>query len=277
LLNYDAYAIDALTDISALIQSRRSTEAAMLTNIGMLAASGLPMRSFIRILPDLIRKIFQVDTMGFFWCTENGEMIDAYAEEPHFLSAEVLHSCQIFQEEKAGNWPSFKENVLAGSVVGYLLPYQTPEFYQSHHFKFTYDKINAHHILDAVVHDGTRPHGCFLLMRSRSAGPFSGHEIALAHDIANLMSLSFARENAPSDRVSRQFETGLIVIDANDVVTYRNRTAHQSLWMIVIYCLTGFAASPSTKHGKVEVMNNNFRISGEISLFDMISVKFRAA
>ncbi len=231
----------------------------MLADIAMLAASGLSVRAYIRILPDLIRRLFQVDTVGFFWCTENGDMVDAYVEEPHFLSAEVLHSCQSYQEERADNWPSFTENVLAGSVTGYLLPYQTPEFYGSHHFSFTYDKIHAYYILDAVVHDGTRPYGCFLLMRSRNAGPFSKHEIALAHDIAKLMIFSFAKPEACTADASRHFESGLIMLNAKNVITYRNRAAHQSLWMIA---REGSAHMLTDTQDSNDVLLNQFCHSG---------------
>jgi DNA-binding CsgD family transcriptional regulator len=231
LENGDAYCVNDISRITQTFNSRRAEEANALAVIGMLCASGLPLRSFIRILPDLVRAAFAVDTVGFFWSAPNGDMIDAYVEEPHFLSAEVLHSCQIYQEEEAGNWPSFAENVLAGPVAGYLLPYQTPAFYTSHHFDFTYAKIKAHHILDAVVHDGIAPLGCFLLMRSRVAGPFSAHEIALARSIAQLISICFTG-NGAALLPTRRLPAGVVMVDACDAITFRNRAAHQSLWML---------------------------------------------
>jgi hypothetical protein len=94
LENEGAFHADGISRITKIIKSRRDGEANALANIGMLCISGLPLRSFMRILPDLVRAAFPVDTVGFFWSAPNGDMIDAYVEEPHFLSAEVaINTC----------------------------------------------------------------------------------------------------------------------------------------------------------------------------------------
>lgn len=122
---------------------RSDSAASAMASLGMLAASGLGAKRIVRVLPDLIRRVLPVDTVGFFWSNAAGEMTDAYVENPIFLSAEVLLSCQLYQQEDPRNWPSFTENVLAGPVAGYLLPFQTEAFYGSQHFAFTYERIGA--------------------------------------------------------------------------------------------------------------------------------------
>lgn len=224
------HSADALSDIKAIVGRRSSEQASALTAIGLLCASGVGLRALIRDLPDLIRRVLAVDTVGFFWSDAEGRMTDAYAEKPYFLSAEVLLSCQHFQEEDPNNWPSFTENVLAGPVTGYLLPYQTPAFYASHHYAFTYERIGARHVLDAVVHDGT-PRGSYLLMRAAERGPYSQDEIDTASALAMLTAIAFRVPTRPSVS-TRLFHAGLIVFDVNDRVIFHNLRAHQSLWML---------------------------------------------
>lgn len=205
--------------------------AAGLAALSLLAGTGHDLKAMIRDVPDIIRTSLAADTVGFFWSDEMGNMIDAYVERPYFLSAEVLHSCQIYQSERAGNWPTFAENVLAGPVCGYLIPYQTPDFYRSHHFHFTYANIGAHHILDAVVHDGTRPLGCYLLMRSEERGPFSPDEIAMARAIADATAIAF-KAPAATPRSTRMFDAGFVVLGRDGAIAQYNLAAHQSLWML---------------------------------------------
>lgn len=87
----------------------------ILTNIGMLASSGIHNQHVIRIVPMLLRKYMQIDIAGFFWSNQHGDMIDAYVETPSFLSANRLASCLRFQNESKFSWPSFKDNVNAGA------------------------------------------------------------------------------------------------------------------------------------------------------------------
>jgi hypothetical protein len=225
-----AYSADALGEIRSIVGRRSSEQAAALTAMGLLCASGVGLRAVIRDIPDLIRRILAVDTLGFFWSDREGRLIDAYAEQPYFLSAEVLLSCQHYQEEDPRNWPSFTENVLAGPVCGYLTPYQTPEFYASHHYAFTYERIGARHVLDAVVHDGA-PRGCYLFMRSGDGGPFEQADIELASAIAALTTLAFRSPDVGSSS-TRAFHAGLIVFNHRSEIIFRNLRAHQSLWML---------------------------------------------
>jgi DNA-binding CsgD family transcriptional regulator len=224
------HSAEALSDIKAIVGRRSSEQASALTAIGLLCASGVGLRAFIRDLPDLVRRVLTVDTVGFFWSDAEGRMTDAYAEKPYFLSAEVLLSCQHYQEEDPRNWPSFTENVLAGPVTGYLIPYQTPAFYASHHYAFTYERIGARHVLDAVVHDGT-PRGCFLFMRAAERGPYSQDEIDTASALAMLAAIAFRVPARPSVS-TRLFHAGLIVFGADNRIMFHNLRAHQSLWML---------------------------------------------
>jgi DNA-binding CsgD family transcriptional regulator len=234
------HSADVLSEIKTIVGRRSSEQASALTAIGLLCASGVGLRALIRDLPDLIRRVIAADTVGFFWSDAEGRMTDAYAEKPYFLSAEVLLSCQHFQEEDPRNWPSFTENVLAGPVTGYLLPYQTPAFYASHHYAFTYERIGARHVLDAVVHDGT-PRGCWLFMRGGERGPYNQDEIETASALAMLTAIAFRVPARPSPS-TRLFHAGLIVFDTSDRVIFHNQRAHQSLWMLAPPQETAFDA-----------------------------------
>lgn len=209
----------------------RGATGSALTALGLLCGAGIAARPIARDICDLVRAALPADTIGIFWSTTDGEMSDAFVEEPHFLSADVVLSCQRYQQEAEGNWPSFTENVLAGPVAGYLLPYQTPAFYRSAHFAKTYSRIGAHHILDAVVHDGAVPRACLLLMRGPDAVPFDEAEIALAHTIAALCLPAFEAPTR-SQLATRPYDAGTIVTDAGGRMLFHDRIAHQSLWML---------------------------------------------
>jgi DNA-binding CsgD family transcriptional regulator len=214
-----------------MVVKRSRGAASGLAALGLLMDTGHDLKAMIRDVPDIVRAALAVDTVGFFWSDEQGNMIDAYVERPYFLSAEVLHSCQTYQNARPGNWPTFTENVLAGPVCGYLIPYQTPDFYRSGHFEFTYANIDAHHILDAVVHDGARPLGCYLLMRAEDRGPFSPEEIAVARAVADATAAAF-RAPAATRLSTRMFPAGFVVLDRGGALTQYNLAAHQSLWML---------------------------------------------
>jgi DNA-binding CsgD family transcriptional regulator len=221
---------ETLGNIRAIVGKRGGEQAAALTAIGLLCASGVGLRAVIRDLPDLIRRVLSAETIGFFWSDDEGRMADAYVEKPYFLSPDVVLSCQRYREEDPHNWPSFTENVMAGPVTGYLLPYQTPAFYGSPHYAFTYERIGVRHVLDAVVHDGM-PRGCYLLMRSGARGAFTEQEIDTAGAIAALTAIAF-RTNVSAPLSTRLFHAGLIVFDKDDRLVFRNLRAHQSLWML---------------------------------------------
>ena len=222
---------EVLESVFAKASSRRPEAAGALAATGMLLTSGLPAREYIRSLCGLVRRLFPCTTLGFFWSDANGEMADAFCENAYFLASEVVLSCQRFQMEDPDNWPSFTENVQAGPVTGYLLPYQNERFYGSHHFDFTYGRINVRHILDAVVHDGERPFGCLLFMRAKEEGPFDDGEVALARDIADLMTSSFT-ELVGEIEGRRLFEAGVAVVGSDGALRYVDQAAHQSLWMM---------------------------------------------
>ena len=220
-----------IAHIRAHADSYRGTVGSALTALGLLCGAGIAARAIARDICDLVRAALPVDTIGIFWSNPAGEMTDAFVEEPYFLSADVVLSCQRYQEEAEDNWPSFTENVLAGPVAGYLLPYQTPAFYGSAHFARTYARIGAHHILDAVVHDGAVPRACLLLMRGPGAEPFADSEIALAGTVAALCLPAFAATDC-STAATRPHDAGTIVSAADGKLLFHDRMAHQSLWML---------------------------------------------
>jgi DNA-binding NarL/FixJ family response regulator len=202
----------------------------VLTNIGMLASSGINSHHVVRIVPMLLRKIMPIDIAGFCWSNATGDMIDAYAETPHFLSADILQSSIRFQNQSKGSWPSFKENVLRGPNAGYLLNFQNDIFYNSDHFINHYGRINMRHLVDIVVHDGHRPYGAFLFMRSADKGAFTAKEVETLSTVTTILPNAF---RAPIQRdvlTKRTYDLGIVVVDKNLNRKFCNLTAHQILW-----------------------------------------------
>ena len=202
------------------------------TAIGMFATSGLDSHYVMRTLPKLLRQLVPIDLAGYFWANAAGEMIDAYVETPHFLRAEVVLSCLKFQQEAAGNWPSFQENVLAGPGVGYLQRYQNQHFYQSAHYQLVYAPIHIQHIMDVVVHDGHKPYGAFLLMRTSQHPPFNPLEMQFLRAIADLMVYAHALPAAHSVQATRSYDAGILMLSDQQEIAFCNLHAHQILWML---------------------------------------------
>lgn len=199
--------------------------------LGLLLATVGRLETVIRPAFQLAKGILPCETLGYFWADQDGNMLNAFVERPYFLRAEVVMSCMRFQEEDPNNWPSFNENVLAGPVSGYLLPYQTADFYHSEHFNFTYAQIDAHHVLDIVVHDGERPHGCFLAMRPPQGPAFSEDEIRRSRALSDMFLIQPGASATPLP-TTRRSDAGRVVIDRQGSIQFIDAAAHQSLWMM---------------------------------------------
>ena len=218
--------------IRDIVGARSGKEGAMLTAFGLVCATTADFKLVVRDAIELIRHILPADSLGFFWSDPSGVMLDAYCDKPAFLSLETFLAHQLYIEEDPRNWPTFNENVLLGPVAGHLLPYQTEAFYNSAMFAASYKTIGARYILDAVAHDGTRPLGAYLFMRSEAQGPFSGDDVELARTIAALTTLAL-QERAPALMDStRLSDAGLIVIGADGASAFHNTEAYQSLWLL---------------------------------------------
>ena len=104
----DDQTVAQLKHIRDVVRLTHANQRNVLTNIGMLASSGINSHHVVRIVPMLLRKIMLIDIAGFCWSSATGDMIDAYVETPYFLSAEILQSSIRYQNQSQGNWPSFK-------------------------------------------------------------------------------------------------------------------------------------------------------------------------
>lgn len=218
--------------IREAVGARSGKEAAMLTAFGLMCAGTADFKLIVRDSIHLLRRILPADTIGFFWSDPTGEMLDAYVDNPSFLCLETWHSHAVWIAEDTRNWPTFNANVLAGPVAGYLLPYQNEAFYASHMFAVSYARIGARHIMDAVAHDGDKPIGAYLFMRSVEQGPFSAEDVELARTIAALTTLAFhGRAPAMMDS-TRLSDAGLLMISGDGKIDFHDTEAHLSLWML---------------------------------------------
>ena len=226
------HAPNQMANIRHIVKSLPVEYRSLAAAIGLLATSGLNSHHVMRTLPDLLRQLMPIDIAGFFWANAEGEMIDAYVETPHFLRAEVVLSCMRFQAEAKGNWPSFQENVLAGAGAGYLQRYQTDHFYQSEHYQLAYAPIDIQHIIDVVVHDGNRPYGAFLLMRTSKQPRFNALEINFLRVITELLVYTYSLPVASNTPATRSYDAGILVLSKLGDIEFCNLNAHQILWML---------------------------------------------
>ena len=228
----DDQTVAQLKHIRDVVRLTNTHQRNVLTNIGMLASSGINSNHVVRIVPMLLRKIMPIDIAGFCWSSATGDMIDAYVETPHFLSAEILQSSIRFQNQAQGNWPSFKENVLRGSSAGNIQAYQNETFYNSDHFTNHYARINMRHLVDMAVHDGNRPYGVFLFMRSGNKGEFTKQEVETLKLVTTLLPNTFKTPFQHEIPTKRTYDLGIVVVDKDLNRKFCNLTAHQILWMM---------------------------------------------
>lgn len=224
--------VAAPTGLQAAVQrvmdiAGRQPQAAALANLGMLALAGLSSRRIARNLPPLISRVMPVAPMALCWCDSNGAMTDLCSNDPRLISA---GSRLAAGNAKSPAWPRFADIVNAGPVAGTLLRHQSAPFRASTFHRVTLGRVNAEHILDAVVHDGDRPLGCLMLLRSADGGPFTTGEVALARAIADLLLPAFDRDVAPTP--GRRVPAGVALVAANGAVTLCTPAAHSSLWSL---------------------------------------------
>ncbi len=89
-----------------------------------------------------------------------------------------------------------------------------------------------HHIADAVVHDGVRPYGSFLLMRDQKKGAFSQEELVTIKIAMSLMTDCFKLPVQSDVPNKRTYDLGIVVVDKLLRRKFCNLTAHQILWMM---------------------------------------------
>jgi DNA-binding CsgD family transcriptional regulator len=220
-----------LLSINSAARGLPAQSAQACTAIGLLLATAGRLPLIVRPVFELFRQALPCDTLGYFWADEQGNMTNAFVEQPLFLRADVVMSCMRYQQADPANWPSFNENVLQGPVAGYLLPYQTPAFYRSSHFDETYARIGARHILDVVVHDGARPFGCFLVMRSAESGPFFENDLETGRRLCAMLLLHNDVPAAPF-QATRFVEAGRLLVGKAGEVIFADEAAQLSLWMM---------------------------------------------
>lgn len=200
--------------------------------IGLLACSGLNHTQQMPEMCHLLKKVLNLESCGYFWSDHEGNMLDAWCISTEFLSFKTLMNCLEYQSSAIRSWPTFQENVLVGAVAGYLLPFQNERFYASQHFQTTYQSINAKHILDVVLHDGTHPFGAFLMMRSEEQGPFTPDERQLLVKLIPIMNKAFTSNSADDTCYSTKALTGFAIVGQDGKYKSMSTEARRIVWTI---------------------------------------------
>lgn len=200
--------------------------------IGLLASSGLNHPQQIPEMCHLLQKLFNLTSCGFFWSDQEGNMQDAWCLTPDFLSFKTLMSCLQYQTSGTRTWPPFQENVLMGAVAGYLLPFQNERFYVSRHFRETYGAINVRHVLDVVLHDGIRPFGAFLMMRSAEKGSFSPDERSFLVKLIPILNKVFSTPSLGDTKYSEKEMTGFALVGQDGKYKSMSEEARRIVWTL---------------------------------------------
>lgn len=227
-----------LPGISNLIQLKQAlspidqAHQGIATTIGLLAASGLNPTQQMPEMCHLLKLLFNLNHCGYFWSDQEGNMQDAWCTSTSFLSFKTLMSCLEYQNAGDRSWPPFQENVLMGAVAGYLLPFQNERFYASPHFRNSFQPINVRHMLDVVLHDGTRPFGAFLFMRSVQQGSFTPDERSLLVKLIPLFNMAFSVRNEARTQYSEKTITGFALVDPDGKYKSMSEEARRIVWAL---------------------------------------------
>ena len=252
----DSLALPVLQTTSNYIQLKQAiapigqAQQGLATTIGLLAHSGL---NHLQLMPEmcrLLQDIFRLKSCGFFWSDAEGNMQDAWCLDPGFLSFKTLMNCAEYQRSGARTWPTFQENVLMGAVAGYLLPFQNDNFYASEHYRSTYLPSNIRHIIDVVLHDGVRPYGAFLMMRSPEQGPFTPDERTLLAKLIPILNAPFSVLEATKIEYAEKTVAGFALTGADGRYKSMSEEARRIVWMITHLEPGSFASTddPSIEH-----------------------------
>ncbi|MBI5040258.1 MAG: hypothetical protein HZB57_03370 [Gammaproteobacteria bacterium] len=226
--------------LSSIEQEHQS----LATTIGLLASSGLNHTQQMPEMCQFLKEVFNLSSCGFFWADQAGNMQDAWCLTPEFLSFKTIMSCLEYQASDTRAWPTFQENVLVGAVAGYLLPFQNERFYTSTHYQATYQSVNVRHILDVVLHDGARPFGALLLMRSAEQGPFTPDERSLLAKLIPLFNTAFSTPDRGDTHYSEKDMTGFALVGRDGKYKSMSADARRIIW-ILTHAQPGSFADPN--------------------------------
>lgn len=222
-----------LTQLKQLIAPIDHTNQSIATTIGLLATSGLHPDEQMPEMCHLLNHLFKLNTCGFFWSDEVGNLQDAWCLSPEFLCYKTLMACYDYQASGTRVWPTFQENVLKGPVAGYLLPFQNERFYASPHFASSYQPINVRHLLDVVLHDGKKPFGAFLMMRSEQQGCFTPDERNLMTKLIPIINQAFIiPPTLGNTQYSKKETTGFALLGSDGKYKSMSEEARRIVWMI---------------------------------------------
>lgn len=187
------------------------------------------------LMPELclfLKKILNLTECGFFWSDSDGILEDAWCTSSRFLNFNTLMSCANYQNSRTRAWPTFTENVKIGPMCGYLLPFQNQKFYASDHFKETYKPLNVKYLLDLVIHDGERPYGAFLMMRSPESGPFTPDERTFLEKLIPIITSAFQFNTNTAAEYLAKSNTGFAKISMSGEVSFIDTKAANIVWAL---------------------------------------------
>ena len=225
-------AISSLIHLKQALSPIDQAHQGIAATIGLLASSGLNPTQQMPEMCHLLRNIFKLQSCGYFWSDQEGNMQDAWCLTNGFLNFKTLMSCLEYQNAGDRNWPPFQENVLKGAVAGYLLPFQTEHFYASPYYQSSFQRYNIRHILDVVLHDGTRPCCAFLLMRSTEQGPFSPDERSLLVNLIPILNMAFSTPNPGVTPYSERAFTGFALVGQDGKYRCMSEEARRIVWTL---------------------------------------------
>lgn len=243
------------------------------TSIALMSYSGIDNTQLMPELCLFLKRTLNLSECGFFWSDVQGNLVDAWCTAPQFLCFKTLMTCAEYQASGDRVWPTFTENVLLGPTCGYLLPFQNEKFYASPHYQSVYKPMGVRYLLDVVLHDGTRPYGAFLMMRSAKDGAFTPDERNYFSKLIPTLTSAFQPSDQPESQSSDLMHVGFAVMTRDEEVRFMDAKASSIVWALTYDEPGAFARpdAPSLEEGLRKIVKPHWSrlLQGEQFTFDI--------
>jgi len=225
-------------------------QSATLALLRQLCALRLPAHSLMPAVLRTVRALVPCDSAAFFWVDPDGHIENFYAER--LLAPQQIRS--YFSQHYAADSHAFRDGFLARAArENWTVEVNAGETLAgTAYFEEILKPLNAHRILQGIVHDRGVPLGQVSLYRGPRAKAFSATECAtltsagryLAHMLTSDVTAPLA---ASSDTYRDSGEEAIVLCSANGVITQASPRA-----FALLTCAAGDTLNRRTLSGPID-------------------------
>ena len=200
-----------------------------LAHFRRIACLGLPPPAAVVALLEALHNLIPSSFNRFGFADQDLRITNGYCEDP--LCYQFIAPYFSEFDGKMDYWPTVKDCLRRGPGVGYYLPYQTPQFYQSAYYNEIERPLGSYHQLDATIADGERVYGNMVLSRAKGR-EFSGDERRLLAKTLPYFVHALGAQGEQAVLADGTRTTAVVMVDADGTVQYADTLGLHYLWML---------------------------------------------